>query len=55
MLCCAVLCFILLLLQIDPRERSSASQLLQHPWVTPTGSSPSTRMRATLSSDEGQG
>lgn len=47
LLCCAVL-------QIDPRERFSASQLLQHPWVAAPNSN-TTRTRAALSSDEGQG
>lgn len=40
--------------QVDPRERATASQLLQHPWVALPHSN-STRTRAALNSDEGQG
>lgn len=40
--------------QVDPRERSSASQLLQHPWAVAPNSN-TTRTRAALSGDEGHG
>jgi hypothetical protein len=39
-----------LLLQMDPNDRSSAEQLLTHPWVAAQGSNP-TRTRASLSQE----